>query len=243
MTPLTVYIGYDAREDDAYRVCCSSLLRHSSIPIRLVKLELGAAQDAGCYRRAFRRAGKQMIDLMDGRPFSTEFSFTRFLVPALSLYQGWAVFVDCDFLFTDDIAKLIPLMNPSKAILAVKHTHIPAEYEKMDGVSQVPYHRKNWSSFVLWNCAHPSNRALTADVVNTLPGRSLHGFEWLKDDEIGSLPMTWNWLSGVNEQLDEVPAAIHFTKGIPSFEGHEHSPYADLWRAELTRSATEGKSP
>ena len=242
MKLLTVFIGYDPREDDAYQVCRSSLLRHSSIPLRIIKLELSAAQDAGVYRRGFRRAGKQMIDLMDGRPFSTEFSFSRFLVPALSLYQGWSIFVDCDFLFTDDIAKLAPHLDASQAAMVVKHVHIPAEYEKMDGVSQVPYPRKNWSSFVAWNCSHLSNRALTADAVNTLPGRSLHGFEWLKDDEIGSLPVTWNWLSGVNEQLDEVPAAIHFTKGIPSMEGHEHSPYADLWRSELTRSATEGNT-
>lgn len=242
MKLLTVYIGYDPREDDAYQVCKASLERHSSIPLNIVKLEMYAAQDAGCYRRSFRRAGKQMIDLMDGKPFSTEFSFSRFLVPALSLYQGWALFVDCDFLFTDDVAKLLPKVDETKAALVVKHTHIPAEHEKMDGVSQVPYYRKNWSSFVLWNCVHPANRALTADAVNTFTGRSLHGFDWLEDYQIGSLPVTWNWLSGVNEQLDEVPAAIHFTNGIPSMEGHEHSPYADLWRDELIRSATEGKS-
>lgn len=239
---LTVYIGFDPREADAYQVCKASLERHSSIPLNIVKLEMAACQDAGLYRRPFRRAGVQMIDVLDGRPFSTEFSFSRFLIPALSLYQGWACFVDCDFLFTDDIAKLGPLLDPSKAVMVVKHDHIPAENTKMDGVSQVSYPRKNWSSLVLWNCSHPANRALTADAVNTLPGRALHGFDGLTDDQIGGIPATWNWLSGVTEQLDEIPSAIHFTLGVPSMKGHEHSPYADLWRAELTRSATEGTS-
>ena len=242
MKTLTVYIGYDPREDDAYQVCKSSLERHSSIPLNIVKLELGACQAAGLYHRPFRKNGVQMVDLMDGRPFSTEFSFTRFLVPALSLYQGWACFVDCDFLFTDDIAKLVPLLDQTKAVMVVKHDHIPSEKTKMDGVVQTTYPRKNWSSFILWNCGHPDNRILTSDAFNRLPGSALHGFVHLTDEQIGEIPITWNWLSGVNDQLDEVPAAIHFTLGVPSMKGHEHSPYADLWRAELTRSATEGKS-
>lgn len=242
MKSLTAYIGFDPREADAYQVCKSSLERHSSIPLNIVKLGMPECQDAGLYSRPFRRNGVQMVDVLDGRPFSTEFSFTRFLVPALQLYQGWALFVDCDFLFTADIATLLSLLDTRYAVMVVKHDHVPAMSVKMDGVSQGSYPRKNWSSFVLWNSSHPSNRALVSNVVNTQSGRWLHGFEWLKDGEIGSIPPTWNWLSGVDESLLETPNAIHFTLGVPTMKGHENSPYADLWRDELTRSATEGKS-
>lgn len=237
MNTLPVYIGYDQREEDAYRVCAKSLLNHSSIPFRITKLDIDRLKYDGIYKRTWRFDNGQKWDDLDGCPFSTDFAFTRFLVPHLNHYQGWAIFCDCDFLFTDDIAKLIPLLDKSKAVMVVKHCHIPAEYQKMDGQSQGSYPRKNWSSFIAWNCSHPSNKNASAHNVNTRTGQWLHGFGWLADKEIGELPQTWNWLSGVSEPLQETPIAIHFTLGTPDMNGYENSPYADLWRAELTRSA------
>lgn len=238
--PLRCVIGYDYRERDAYIACRSSLLRHSSIPLFINRLDIHALKDAGLYQRPYYVKDRQMVDQRDGRPFSTEFAFSRFMVPALAQYDGWSLFCDCDFLFTDDIAKLLPLLDPRYAVMAVKHNHIPAETVKMDGVSQGSYPRKNWSSFVFWNNAHPSNRILNLETVNAQSGKWLHGFEWLSDDEIGSLPHEWNWLAGIDPIGDEVPSAIHFTLGTPDLPGYENTPYADLWRDELTRSATEG---
>ena len=37
----------------------------------------------------------------------------------------------------------------------------------MDGKKQIAYPRKNWSSFMIFNCDHPDVIALTPAVVNT----------------------------------------------------------------------------
>lgn len=242
--PLTVYIGYDPREEVAYDVCRASLERHASIPLHIIKLELKTLAQIGLCTRRFRKDGGQMIDEIDGRPFSTEFAFSRFLAPALSLYDGWAVFCDCDFLFTRDIAELLQLLDEQYAVMAVKHEHIPSETVKMDGQSQCAYPRKNWSSFVAWNCDHPDNRFLNIRTVNTEKGKWLHGFGWLSDEKIGALPQTWNWLSGVSEPLPnfEVPACVHFTLGHPLMPGYEEHPYAELWFSELDRLQA-GRAP
>jgi len=125
--------------------------------------------------------------------------------------------------------------------MCVKHDHEPLEMSKMDGVAQGSYRRKNWSSLVLWNCAHAANRSVTLDCVNKMPGRWLHAFEWLRDEQIGALPKAWNWLSGVNEPLLHTPCGIHFTLGGPWFEGCQDVPYADLWRAERDSRRSPGR--
>lgn len=237
MNDLPVFIGYDHREEDAYKVCAKSMLAHSSLHLRLHKLDVDNLKSRKIYTRTAKFLNGQMIDDIDGRPFSTDFAFTRFLVPYLMNYQGWAVFVDCDFLFTHDLAEIVPLLDDSKAVMVVKHNHIPSEALKMTGQSQGSYPRKNWSSFIAWNCSHPSNQNASPWNVNTRTGHWLHGFSWLRNYEIGELSVTWNWLSGVSEPLPETPAAIHFTLGTPDMKGHENAPYADLWRAELTRLA------
>ena len=229
---LPIFIGYDEREADAFDVCRASLLRHASVPLHIVKLDQAALRRAGWYRREWRYVEGQRVDLGDLKPFSTDFAFTRFMVPALSLYQGWALFCDGDFLFTDDIAKLFALADERYAVMCVKHDHDPAETSKMGGIVQSRYRRKNWSSLVLWNCGHPSNASLTGFMVNEFAGQWLHAFNWLKDDEIGALPLEWNWLVGVTSDLGRMPAGIHFTLGIPTMPGCADMPYAQLWRAE-----------
>lgn len=171
------------------------------------------------------------IDLGDNKPFSTDFAFTRFLVPALSLYQGWALFCDGDFLFTQDIAKLFALADDRHAVMCVQREHEPVETVKMGGLVQSRYHRKNWSSLILWNCAHPANGVLTGYVVNQFNGQWLHAFSWLEDDQIGALPREWNFLAGVDKAGTQAPHGIHYTLGIPTMPGCENTPYADLWRA------------
>lgn len=233
IAPLTVYIGYDCREHAAYEVCRASLLEHTSRPLHIVRLDESALRQAGLYRREWRLEGKQRIDQGDLKPFSTDFAFTRFLVPALNLYEGWALFCDCDFLFTSDIAELFDLADPAYAVRVVKHNHDPREQSKMNGLAQSKYYRKNWSSLVLWNCAHSMNRAgLTINTVNDFPGAWLHAFQWLDDNQIGSLPARWNWLAGVDDPLGILPSGIHFTLGVPTIHpGAENAPYADVWRA------------
>ena len=229
---LPVFIGWDAREAVAFDVCRHSLLRHASVPLYVCALRQDGLRHAGLYRRAATMRDRQMVDAIDGRPFSTDFSFTRFLVPALCQYEGWALFVDCDFLFLADVAELLPLLDERKAVMVCKQVHAPAESTKMDGQTQSRYRRKNWSSFMLVNCGHAGMKRLTVAAVNEQPGSWLHGFEWLREEEIGDLPHQWNWIAGTTEGK---PRAIHYTSGGPWFAGHASVAFAGEWRDEYAR--------
>jgi hypothetical protein len=228
---IDIWIGYDAREAVVYAVCEFSLRARTTDPLRIQPI----GQPAGMYTRRWHLddSGRR-VDSQDGRPFSTEFAFSRFLVPALMKYQGWAIYCDCDFLFQADVARLWGLRDVRFAVQCVQHRHAPSPGSKMDGRSQAAYPRKNWSSLVLWNCAHPANGALTVDAVNARPGRWLHGFQWLPDAAIGALPVEWNWLSGWSP-VDAEPMAVHYTVGGPWFAECQDVPLADRWTSERER--------
>jgi hypothetical protein len=211
---MKVFVGYDAREDIAYRVCEYSIKKHQPTAevIPLVQDDLRAL---GLYWRE-----KDALA-------STDFSLTRFLVPALMNYQGWAVFCDCDFLWTDDIQKLFDLRDETKAVMVVKHDYTPVEGIKMDGKQQHIYPRKNWSSMILWNCGHPSNKYLVPEAVNAETPQFLHRFQWIRDHYIGEVDKEWNWL--VNWYRDGTPKAIHYTEGGPWFDNYKDCDYAEVW--------------
>jgi hypothetical protein len=234
--PLKVFIGYDRREEEAYRVCKWSLLRHSTIPLSITALILPNLRRAGLYGRGARPG--EWVDDQDGRPFSTDFSFSRFLVPALTLYQGPAVFVDCDFLFTRDIAEMVQKVDRTRPVSVVQR---PVKQEagiKMDGRVQEIYPFKNWSSLIWWECSHPENSSLLPAHVTSFSGGWLHAFSWLRDPErIGALPREWNWLEGTDDWDDLLPpAGIHFTRGGPWIPGWENVRFADLWLDAAERS-------
>lgn len=234
MNPPIVYIGYDAREDDAYRVAYASLLHHqpAAAVVPLVAERLAAA---GLLRRPQDRRGV-IYDLASNAPQSTDFAISRFLVPILA-QAGWALFVDADVLFLADVADLFALADPRFAVMVVKHDHQPPDGLKMDGQAQTAYPRKNWSSVMLWNCDHHANRRLSLQDVNERPGRDLHGFYWLHDSEIGALPAGWNWLVGVQPQPD-APRIAHYTMGVPSMPGLADCAHAGLWWPWVRGSAS-----
>ncbi len=217
-------MGFDPREQDAYRVCERSIRKHSSISVEVKPLIL---DQLGIYKRPTTRNGDRLYDEISAAPMSTEFALTRFLVPFLEDYKGWSLFCDCDFLWRADVAELFSLADQKYAVQVVKHNHRPLENEKMDGQLQTIYPRKNWSSLVLWNNEHLSN-AGQLDRVNRWPGLHLHQFRWLRDEEIGDIPAEWNW-------LEHSPKAVHFTRGVPSMLGYENVAFSDEWRAELDR--------
>lgn len=229
---LPIFIGYDTREHDAYQVCKSSILKHATRPVHIQPLDERALRHAEFYKRRWRLESGRKVDDLDGKPFSTEFSFTRFLVPSLCQWKGWAVFVDCDFLFMADVTDIAREFDPAKAVMCCKQTYQPKSETKMDGQAQQAYNRKNWSSFVAFQNGHAANQRLTPARVNAEYGSSLHGFSWLDDAEIGDLYHGWNWIDGCTSVQ---PKAVHYTMGIPSMPGHEKQPYADEWRAELRR--------
>jgi lipopolysaccharide biosynthesis glycosyltransferase len=228
-----VFIGWDPREDEAYKVCKHSIVRKTADPrIEIHTLRLNTLIEQGLYTRKFTVSDSgQKIDLLDGKPFSTEFSFSRFFVPKLMNYKGWALFVDCDFLFLNSLKDLDQYLDEKYAVICVHHNYNPSETVKMDGVKQEKYFRKNWSSFVLWNCSHPANKALTAELVNSSTGSFLHRFGWLEDSMIGEVSEEWNWLEG-HSSKEIKPKAIHYTRGGPWFDHYKDVAYADLWLKE-----------
>lgn len=232
-----IFIGYDEREALASRVCRDSILRHCNTA-RARELRLDDEDVVAVYDRPFRIENGQFIDGINGAPFSTQFAFSRFLVPHLSGYTGWHVFVDADFLFRASIAELDNMADDKYAVMVVKHHHEPHETSKWDGRAQTSYPRKNWSSLVLWNAGHPSNRGLTPEAVNTAPGLTLHGFDWLADSEIGELPIEWNYLVGYNtpDQCPD-PKAVHFTLGGPWLDDCSEVEYSGEWRASALEDA------
>lgn len=152
-------------------------------------------------------------------------------------YNGWALFMDSDMIFLSDIKKLFELCDDKYAVMCVKHNHNPnANTQKMDGREQQKYYRKNWSSFVLWNCSHPANANLTEERVNFMKGNNLHAFTWLDDKLIGALPYTYNYISGVSPKMPAesggMPKVIHYTEGGPWFETCQQVPYGGLWIEE-----------
>ena len=226
----SIYIGYDAREAEAFAVCRHSIQRYApDIPIHA--LELGHLRDAGLYwRPTSKRDGKLWDDISEA-PMATEFAISRFLTKELA-GEGWALFMDSDVLVRADIGELFALADPSKAVMCVQHpNYVPPEKVKMDGQLQTLYARKNWSSVMLLNCDHRANHRLTVDYINSVPGRDLHRFAWLDDADIGDLPMSWNWLVGTSDP-EIAPDLVHYTAGGPWFEGYENVPYAKEWLVE-----------
>ena len=216
---LKIYVGWDSREDIAWQVCRHSILRHASRPVEIYPLKQPMLRELGLYTR-------------DKDNAATEFSITRFLTPWLSAHDGWSIFVDCDFLFTDDVWKILDEIEPGKALHVVQHDYTPVNAVKMDGKQQTVYPRKNWSSFMLFDAAHPKVRALTPEVVNTASPAHLHRFEWLEDDEIGALDLKWNFLEGEYAKPAQTPVCIHYTNGGPWFENWQDVDFGDLWQAE-----------
>ena len=215
------FIGYDAKEDIAYRVCKNSLLKRASVKVKVTSLKLDELIAKKLYTRT--------IDPLA----STQFTYSRFLVPKLMNYNGWAVFCDCDFIFLDDVANLTNDLDTSKAIYCVKHDYTPKEKHKMDGQKQSIYPRKNWSSFIIFNCSHPSTKNLSVETVNSENGAYLHQFKWCKDDEIGSLDERWNWLEGWTSNHNKLrPFAVHYTRGGPWFSEWQDVEFADEWKKE-----------
>ncbi|TDV25336.1 hypothetical protein C7405_1238 [Paraburkholderia caballeronis] len=218
---LRVFIGFDPVETVAYNVLQHSIQSRASKPVTIAPISL-------------RQLGPLMRRPRDQLQ-STDFSFSRFLTPYLSDYDGWSLFIDCDMLVVDDIASLFDLADDRYAVMVVKHDHRPKEAIKFLGSTQTRYEKKNWSSVMLVNNA--KCRALTPDYVNTASGLDLHQFKWLEhDDLIGELPHRWGHLVGYDETVPiEQLSLLHFTVGGPYFSSYRSTDYADAWFAERER--------
>jgi hypothetical protein len=237
--PLNVYIGYDAREQEAYEVCRHSLLKFNNENFRVnpIPIKHQELREMGLFdRRWVIDEDGQYWDELDGKPFSTEFSHTRFALQeyATTIHNqtGWTMFVDCDFLFRRPVKELFDLVDDKYAVMCVKFDWKPRNTVKMDNKIQSAYPRKLWSSLMLWNLDHPENKRMGYIKLNNAYGIDLHTFTWLNDDKlIGSIPEKWNHVPTVSLK-DEDAFAVHFSEGGPWFKGYEYVDYSFEWRKE-----------
>lgn len=220
---MEVLIGYEPREQDGFDVAVASIKKHNP-NISVSGIYKNDCQNAGLYTRPTCSRRGKLWDILSNAPMSTEFAITRFLVPWLAPGSDWVLFIDCDMLIRCDLeAELTPLLDDKYALMCVKHDIEHGTGVKMDDCIQTSYPRKNWSSVMAWNLKHPAHDRLTLKMVNKLPGRDLHQFCWLRDDEIGELPAEWNHLVNLMPE-DKNAKIVHFTLGIPSM-----LEYANEW--------------
>ena len=207
-----VVVGFDQREAVAYHAFTQSVIEKSSIPIRFLPLNINSLTN---YKETHE----------DG---SNEFIYSRFLVPYLMNFKGWAIYADGDMVCLEDIKKLWNLRDNKYAIQVVKHDYKTKIKNKYWGNKNENYPRKNWSSVILWNCSHFQNKLLKPSFVSRKSGAFLHRFKWLKDEEIGELHKSWNWLA---IEYDENPNAkiIHYTLGTPCFKEFKNTGMSKYW--------------
>jgi lipopolysaccharide biosynthesis glycosyltransferase len=221
-----VFVGYDPREAVAYHVCSQSIIEHSSLPVSITPVYL-----------------PQIAAYVGGqKDGSNQFIYSRFLVPWLCGYSGWAIFVDGDMVVKDDIVKLWKLRDPWKAVQVVKHDYKTRHPTKYMGNKNEDYPRKNWSSVMLIHCGHFAWRQITPEFVTNATGDFLHRFKFIEDDRIGELPKEWNWLVEEYEHNDDAKL-LHYSIGIPAFSEYvkcDHS--ADWWNAYRNATYVQGNT-
>ena len=209
---INLYVGYDEREAIAYHVFCHSVIKNTSVPVKITPLVLSQLKE-------FKETHQDR---------SNDFVYSRFLTPYLNEYDGWAVFVDGDMICQADLKELIGVADPNKAIMVVKHDYQTKASIKYLGNINENYPRKNWSSVILWNCSHPKHKILTPEFVSNQTGKFLHRFSWLDDNDIGELPVEWNWLACEYEKNTEAKL-IHYTLGTPCFKDFRDTDMAEIW--------------
>lgn len=217
---LKIFIGWDSRFPEPADVLAHSLVKNSSIPLDIHYLKLDSL--------GMKREHDPLA--------STEFTYSRFLVPHLCNFEGTALFMDNDMLCFGDVKELADLPMDDYALRVVKHDYQPTNAVKMYGAKQTNYPRKNWSSFMLMNCA--KLKLWSKEVVETQTGAYLHRFQDIPDAEIGDIPKTWNTL----DWMDDTTKLIHYTNGGPWFKEYEDHVHADVWYAARDLMHSEGET-
>jgi len=209
---INLYVGYDEREAIAYHVFCHSVIKNTSLPVKITPLVLSQL--------------KEFNETHQDR--SNDFVYSRFLTPYLNEFDGWAIFADGDMICQADLKELMGMADPNKALMVVKHDYQTKASIKYLGNINENYPRKNWSSVILWNCSHPKHKILTPEFVSNQTGKFLHRFSWLDDNDIGELPVEWNWLACEYEKNTDAKL-IHYTLGTPCFKDFRDTDMAEIW--------------
>lgn len=204
---MRIFIGHDSRQEKNTDVCVRSLKQFGYDP-EIIDLQ------------SMRRMGYRREE--DG---STEFAYTRFLVPYLSKYEGYSLFCDSDFVWRDDPELMAPWVE-GDAVYCVNHPRMEVKSPtKFRGNKNEWYPRKWWSSLMLFNCWHPDVvNNLTLENVNSQPPSWLHRMEWT--DSVGSLPKEFNHLVRYYP-YNEKAVGVHFTEGTPLYHEYQQDDYAE----------------
>jgi len=215
-----VFIGYDPLEDQCAKMLAHSIRSKTTMDLKIIPIVRDELLAYGIFERPVDPNG------------STQFSITRFMVPTLMGFTGIGIFFDCDMLITRDIHEMFNLYDSNYAVQCVRHDYIPKADPKMGGKPQSTYPRKNWSSAVIYNCAHPSNSVLTKGSVEQSTPQFLHRFEWLEDSEIGALPIEFNFLVEEYELAKSMPFNLHHTLGPMIYREKLYADYSEYWKAQ-----------
>jgi len=215
---INIVVGFDQRESIAYHTFTQSVIEKASLPVSFIPLAINTLKD---YKET--HADK-----------SNDFVYSRFLTPYLSNYKGWAIFADGDMICQTDIKELWALRDESKALLVVKYDYQTKAHQKYLNNINENYPRKNWSSVILWNCAHPKHKILTPKFITNQTGKYLHRFSWLDDSDIGELPPEWNWLA-IEYPENKKAKLIHYTLGTPCFKDYRDTEMSDAWHQTQKR--------
>ena len=218
LNKITIVVGFDQREAIAYHAFCQSILEKSTIPVQFIPL---ASNSLYFYTENHH----------DG---SNSFIYSRFLTPFICEFKGLAVYADGDMICNADISELADLFDTSKAVQLVKHEYKTKRSIKYFGNDNKNYPRKNWSSMVVFNCQHPANRVLTPQFIQEHDGVFLHRFQWLHDDEIGELDITWNYLAIEYKSRNDAKL-VHYTLGTPCLVDFKEAEMSDIWWKTYSR--------
>ena len=187
---MRIFIGVDPRSPVAYNVLQWSIIRRASKPVSIVPLVLP--------------------QLTITRKGLTDFTFSRYMVPHLSGYQGASVFMDADMLVLGDVAELFDFMDGQHSVYVASHLD-----------------RFEWPSMMLFNNAEC--KELTPDYIENEKNQP-QSLSWAKS--IGKLPPEWNFCVGYDEPTEDYPKLVHYTAGIPAFYETRNLPYAQAWLDE-----------
>jgi len=200
---VTVFIGMDTKHNHCAEKCKKSIRRYN----KTIQIEYINIEDIPQYNRPYDKQ-------------TTAFTYSRFLVPWLMGYKGIGIFCDDDFIWNCDPLEIVYSLQQDKAVSCVQHNFIKdLSGTKMLDKKNVMYPRKNWSSLMLFNNAHPDCLQLTPKVVNTKSGQWLHRFNWT--GEVGKIPHTYNWCEGSCDYCTEAREPMekakvwHYTRGGP----------------------------
>jgi hypothetical protein len=186
---IRVFAGYDSRQPLAFNCLQHSIHRHTK---RRVVVEPLMLERLPMMRRGL-----------------TEFTYSRFLVPWLCDYEGYAIFMDSDVVVTGDVGELLGVTQAGPDVYVMKDQP-----------------RFEWPSVMVFE--NYGCKVLTPEFVddNENPLLDLH---W---GTVGTLPPEWNHCVGYAKPTRDAKL-YHYTQGIPCWPETRGLPEDDVWFEEF----------